>query len=50
MVNYSRLKKENAKINEKSLAEIYGWQSDLNKIAIDADRTAKIAKYSSTII
>ena len=50
MVNYNRLKKENAKINEKSLVEIYGWQSDLNKIAIDADRTAKIAKYSSAII
>lgn len=50
MVNYNRLKKENAKINEKSLVEIYGWQLDLNKIAIDADRTAKIAKYSSAII
>lgn len=50
MVNYNRLKKENSKINEKSLAEIYGWQLDLNKIAIDADRTAEIAKYSSTII
>ena len=49
MVNYNRLKKENAKINEKSLVEIYGWQLDLNKIAIDADRTAKIAKYSSLL-
>lgn len=50
MVNYNRLKKDNAKIEGKSLAEIYGWQLDLNKIAIDADRTARIAKYSPTII
>lgn len=50
MVNYNRLKKDNSKIKEKSLEEIYGWQSDLNKIAIDAERTAKIAKYSTTII
>lgn len=50
MVNYNRLKKDNTKITRKSLAEIYGWQLELNKIAIDLDRTAKIAKYSSVII
>ena len=50
MVNYNRLKKENKKIDEANLAEIYGWQYDLNRIAIDADRTAEIAKYSDTLI
>lgn len=50
MVNYNRLKKENARLHEKSLADIYGWQLDLNRIAIDADRTAEIAKYSAEII
>ena len=50
MVNYNRLKKDNEKVNEENLKEIYCWQSELNKIAIDADRTAKIAKYSSVII
>lgn len=50
MVNYNRLRKENQTINSKNLAEIYGWQIDLNNIAIDAERTAQIAKYSETII
>ena len=50
MVNYNRLKKENKKINEVSLAELYGWQYDLNRIAVDADRTAELAKYSDTLI
>lgn len=50
MVNYNRLKKENKKINEVSLAELYGWQYDLNRIAVDSDRTAELAKYSDTLI
>ncbi|MDO5424494.1 MAG: hypothetical protein Q4F41_12285 [Eubacteriales bacterium] len=50
MVSYNRLRRENEKINERNLAEIYGWQSDLDSIAISADRTAKIARYSESII
>lgn len=50
MVNYDRLKKENAKINKANLAEIYDWQYDLNRIAIDVDRTAKLAQYSDSLI
>lgn len=50
VVNYNRLKKENTRINKKTLGEVYGWQLDLNKVAIDAERTAEIAKFSATII
>lgn len=50
MVNYNRLKKENEKLNEKTLSEMYEWQSELDKIAADANRTSEIAKYSSMII
>lgn len=50
MVNYNRLRKENQIYNDNNLAEIYGWQLDLNNIAIDAERTAQIAKYSESII
>lgn len=50
MVNYNRLKKENEKLNEKNLSEMYEWQSELDKIAADANRTSEIAKYSPMII
>lgn len=50
MVNYNRLKKENEKLNEKTLSEMYEWQSELDKIAADAHRTSEIAKYSSILI
>lgn len=50
MVNYNRLKKENEKLNEKTLSEMYEWQSVLDKIAADAHRTSEIAKYSSILI
>lgn len=50
MINYDRILRENRRIGETTLAEIYGWQYDLNRIAIDAQHTALYAKYSDTLI
>ena len=50
MINHTRLKMENNKISEKNIEEIYEWQTDMNRLAVNADRAAQIAKYSATII
>lgn len=50
MTNYHRLAKENKDISNKNLNEMYELQYYLNNIALDAERTAQIAKYSNGII
>lgn len=50
MANWNRLKQKNNEITQKTLAEIYGWKYDLNKIAIDAKRVSEVAKYSDIMI
>lgn len=50
MVNYDRLKKENARLSEKNISELNHVQRDLSQLAIDMDCTAEYAKHADVLI
>lgn len=50
MVNYNRLKKENARLSEKNISELNHVQRDLSQLAIDMDCTAEYAKHADALI
>lgn len=48
--NWNRLKQDNNKLTNKTVAEIYGWQNDLDQIAVEMNRVSEVAKYSNILI